>query len=64
MKAKVNITNTWCILVSEAVIVPSLRMMTSTVSEEWLARDTQRERNARTHETGWSGWTSVGWGGW
>ena len=40
MKMKVNIINTWCILISEAVTVPSLTMMTSTVSEESLARDT------------------------
>ena len=39
MKVKVNIINTGCILKSEAVIVPSLMMMTSTVSEESLERD-------------------------
>ena len=40
VKVKVNIINTWYILMSEAVTIPSLMMMTSTVSEESLARDT------------------------
>ena len=34
MKAKVYIINTWCMLVSEAVTVLSLMMMTSIVSKE------------------------------
>ena len=38
MKVKVNIINMRCILMSEAVTMPSLMMMT--VSEESLARDT------------------------
>ena len=40
MKVKVNIIHTRCTLVSEAITVPSLTMMTSTVSEESLARNT------------------------
>ena len=44
MKVTVNIINTWCILMSEAVTVPSW-MMTSTVAEELLARD----RHTYTH---------------
>ena len=46
-QVKVNIINTWCILISEAVTVPSLTMVTSTVSEESLARDTRT--HARMH---------------
>ena len=44
MKVRVNIINTRCIIMSEAVTVPSLTMMTSTVSEASLARDTQTHR--------------------
>ena len=39
MKTKVNIFHMYCILMSDAVTVPSLMMMTSPVSEESLARD-------------------------
>ena len=43
-KVMVNIINMWCILMySEAVTVPSLTMMTSTVSEKSLARDTHTQ---------------------
>ena len=43
MKVKVNIINIYCILMSEeAVTVPSLTMMTLTVSEESLVRDRHR----------------------
>ena len=45
MKVKVNIINTWCILMSEAVTVPSLMMMTSLVSEESLASDRHTHRH-------------------
>ena len=38
MKVKGNISNTWCIPMSEAVTMPSLTMMTSMVSKESLAR--------------------------
>ena len=34
---------------SEAVTMPSLKMMTSTVSKESLARDTQTDRQTDTH---------------
>ena len=44
MKVKVNI-NTRCILMSQAVTEPSLTVVTSTVFEESLARDT----HAHTH---------------
>ena len=37
MTVKVNIINIWCILMSVAVTVPNLMMMTLTVSEESLA---------------------------
>ena len=40
MKVKVNIVNTRCIGMCEAVTMPSLMMITSIVSEESLARDT------------------------
>ena len=40
MMAKVNIINTWCIPMSEAVTMPSLMTMTLIVSEESLARNT------------------------
>ena len=40
MKIKVNVINTWSIIVTEEVTVPNL-MMTSAVSEELLVRDTQ-----------------------
>ena len=40
MKVKVNIINTFCILMSEAVPMPRLTMTTSMVSES-IARDTQ-----------------------
>ena len=43
MKVKVNIINTWCMLMSEAVTVPSLTMMPSTVSEESFVRDTHTD---------------------
>ena len=46
MKTKVNIINTWCMLMSEAVTVPSLMMTSSsTVSEELLARDRYTHRH-------------------
>ena len=41
---KVNIINTRCIIMSETVTVPCLTMMTSTVFEESLARDSQTDR--------------------
>ena len=44
MKVTINIINTCCITMSGAVIMPSLRMMTSTVFEEWLARSTHTDR--------------------
>ena len=40
---KVNIINTRCILISEAVTVPCLMMIASIVSEESLARDTHTQ---------------------
>ena len=43
MKVKVNIINMGCILMPEAVTVPSL--MTSKVSRELLARDTHTHRD-------------------
>ena len=49
MKVKVNIINTWCIIMSEAITVPSLMLMTSTVSQESLARDMHARTHARTH---------------
>ena len=49
MKVKVNIMNMRCNIMSEAVTIPSLMMMTSIVSEESLARDTQTDRQTDTH---------------
>ena len=43
MKVKVNIINTWCILVTEAVTMPSLTILASTLSEESLTRDTHTQ---------------------
>ena len=56
MMVKVNIINTWCILLTEEVTMQNLTI-TSTVSEESLARDTQidrptdrqRDRDRQTH---------------
>ena len=53
MKVKVNIMNTWCILMSEAVTVASLMMMMTllVVSEESLNCENRhyRQTDARTH---------------
>ena len=49
MKVKVNIMTTSCILLSEAVTVPGLVMMTATVSEESLAIDRHTDRDRQTH---------------
>ena len=49
LKLNVNIINTWCILMSEAVTVPSLMMMTLIVSEESFARDTHTYTHTHTH---------------
>ena len=49
MKVKVNIINTWCILVAAAVSVPSWTMTASIVSDESLARDTQTGRRGLVH---------------
>ena len=43
MKVKVSIVNTCCILMSEAVTVSTLTVMTAMDSEEPLARDTGRQ---------------------
>ena len=48
-EVKVNIINMSCILMSEAVTVPSLVMTTIMVSEESLARDRQTNRHRDTH---------------
>ena len=48
MMIKVNIINTRCILVSEAVIVQSLMIMTLIVSEESLARNTDTHTHTHT----------------
>ena len=47
MKVNVNIINTCCIPMSDAVTVPSLTIMTLIVSEESLARD--RHTHRQTH---------------
>ena len=49
IKICVNTINMWCILMSEAVTVPSLKMITSTVSEESLARN----RHTNRHTASW-----------
>ena len=43
MKVNVNIMNTQCIIMSEAVTAPSLMMTTLIVSEESLARETHTQ---------------------
>ena len=48
MKVKVNSITTGCISVSKAVIVPSFTMMASTVSDESLARDRDRQTDRHT----------------
>ena len=45
MKVKVNIIKTWCITLYEAVTMSSLRMITSTASDESLARDPHTNRH-------------------
>ena len=42
MKVKVHIIDKWCILMSEAITLPSLMMMALIVSEESLVRDRHR----------------------
>ena len=49
MKVKVNIINPWSILMSDAVTMPSLTMVTSTVSEESLAKDTHTQTQSRVY---------------
>ena len=52
MKVKVNILNTWFILVSMAVTMPSLTMIASVVSKELLARDTHTQnRQTQNRQT-------------
>ena len=51
MKVKVTIINTRRILVSEAVVVPSLMITTLIASEELLARDTHTHTPTHTHNT-------------
>ena len=46
---KVNIFNTGCILMSEAVTVPSLMRMTSIVIEKSLAANNQTARQPDRH---------------
>ena len=45
MRVKVKIIITGCMLISEAVTVPSLTMMTSTASEKLLTRDRHTDRH-------------------
>ena len=50
MKVKVSIINTGCIILSQAVAVPSLMMMTLILSEESLARELHTARLTDTGE--------------
>ena len=52
MKVKVNIINTRCITVSEAVTMPSLMMMTSILSEESVARNRHTHTHRDTYRLG------------
>ena len=52
MKVKVNIITTLCILMSEAVTVPRLMMMTSKVSEESLAMHPRTHAQTHVHTGG------------
>ena len=45
MKVRFNMIKTGCILISQAVTVPNLMMMTSIVSEESLARDRRTDKH-------------------
>ena len=49
MKVKINIINTLYILMSEAVTVPSLMIITLTAFDETLARDRQTDTHTHTH---------------
>ena len=49
MKVNVNIINTVCIIISEAVTVPSMIMMTLILSEESLAREIHTDTDTHTH---------------
>ena len=49
MKVDVNIIYTSCILVSKAVSMPRLMVMTLLVSEESLARDTDTDTLPQTN---------------
>ena len=46
MKIKINIINKRCVAMSEAVTIPRFMMMTSTVSKESFARDTDRQTDS------------------
>ena len=49
MKVKVNIINTCCILVTEAVNMSNLIAIVSLVSEIWLVMERQTDRQTDTH---------------
>ena len=49
MKVKVNVINTWCILMADAITVSNLIVIVSLVSEIWLATDRQTYRQTDTH---------------
>ena len=49
MQVTVNIINTRCTLMSQAITVPSLIIMTLIVSEESLARDRHTDRQTHIH---------------
>ena len=50
MKVRVNLINTWCIVMSAAVTVPNL-MMTLIISEESLVRDTHTHTHTQRIRT-------------
>ena len=50
MKVKVNVINTWCIVMVDAVTVSNLIVIVSLVSEIWLATDRQTDRHRHRHE--------------
>ena len=49
MKVTVTIIHTWCMHISEAVTVPSMMIMPSTVSEESLATGRHTDRHINRH---------------
>ena len=50
MKIKVNVINTSCVYIFDAVVVLNSMMMTSTLSDESLVGDTHTCRHTNRHD--------------